>query len=138
MASVMAAGHPALDCHLSVGGEVPPMAPGAPLRSRKKKALGKRRLCRCGCGQQTGSKNSRWVKGHYTRQVRSENWERTRRGRIFRKQADMFQADLDRLGKRTTKADLLALLHDARLKGYRAGYLAGRAHGGQPLGRKVA
>jgi hypothetical protein len=94
----------------------------------RQQRLGKRRTCRCGCGQQTGNRNRRWVEGHYTYQVRSENWRRTRTGQVFHRQAQVFQAELDRLGNRTTKADLLALLHDARLKGYRAGYLAGRAH----------
>ncbi len=91
------------------------------------KGPGKHRLCRCGCGTETGSRHRRWVEGHYTFQARSENWQRTRGWQVFRKQCETFKAEIDRMGQRISKQDVLAVLHDVRLKGYRAGYLAGRA-----------
>jgi hypothetical protein len=131
MASVMAAGHPALDCHLSVGGEVPPMAPGAPLRSRKR-IRGPRRhadapLCLCGCGEQVRLRTRRYVYGHVPHAIRAEGGRKGGMSRVYRRKAAEFEqvfADLTREGQRITKETLLTILADTYRRAYSTGYKA--------------
>lgn len=83
--------------------------------------------CKCGCGENTGSRHRKWVDGHYTARVRSARWRQTRGGQVMQKRAEAFKAEVDNLSRRLTKEDLLALFQNIYERGYRAGYLTGAA-----------
>ena len=86
----------------------------------------KPRPCKCGCGGDTGTRHHLWIPGHYTRQHRADNWARTRRTWAYKRRAQVFLREIDRLGRRCTREDLLAIMQDVDRRGYMSGFIRGR------------
>lgn len=65
---------------------------------------------------------------------RANLWAQTRHRYAYKRRALLFKKELDRLGTRFTREDLVVVLNDVRKRGYQSGFLKGQNHARQRVG----
>lgn len=83
-------------------------------------------FCLCGCGRRVKRVRCRY----YTlscvpTSVRVEGARKGRLAYTFRRRAEAFRADLDRMGRRGTREDFLVILQGVYRRAYNSGYNVG-------------
>ena len=90
--------------------------------------------CACGCGRPRLQKCRYATRACMPHEERVRLASQSRLASAWRARALRFKADLDRLERKVTREDLMALLYTV----YRRGYHAGRSQGVRERARKVA
>jgi hypothetical protein len=81
-----------------------------------------RKFCACGCGEPVKLRRNTWLRGHVPLAQIMAQRAAASRSNVFKIRSERFRQDLDRLGKRITREDLMALLADVYDRGYQAAY----------------
>ena len=84
-------------------------------------------LCRAGCGERVKTWANRWCSPKcIPPESRITAGQKGRKTFAYRKRAEMFSADVDRLPARMTREDLMASHMRVYYRGYNAGFMVGR------------
>jgi hypothetical protein len=86
-----------------------------------------RRLCLCACGVRVKGRKNRYASIHcIPHATRVAAGRKGRKNYAYRRRAEVFRADLERLPRQLTREDLLELLMRVYRRSYNSGFQAGQ------------